>query len=121
MAQTRILVIDDDQNIRSTMQAILIRSGYRVETTPYLATAVGEALSGNFDLITLDLNMPGIDGREIARLFQKRAVKTPVLVISGFIDDASTKQLKNAGIKHFLAKPFDIADLPPAVEHALAG
>lgn len=115
----RILVIDDDDSIRTVIQNILSRAGYEVEVSPYLATDIGKALSKSYDLITLDLKMPGIDGTEIAQLFQQKGLKTTVLVISAYLDQPTGEQLRNAGIRHFLSKPFKASELIEAVEKAL--
>ncbi len=121
MSKSRILIIEDDSNIRMAMEKILTRFGYEIESTPYLATALSMAIAGDYDLITLDLNMPGIDGKEIAQLFQHRNLDTPVLVISGYLDESVETELREKGVKHFLAKPFNISTLPKAIEKALAG
>ncbi len=118
MAQ--ILVIDDDHTIRTTIQSVLTRAGHEVETTPYLATAIGEALLGKYDLITLDLSMPGVSGEEIANLFNFRELDTPVLVISANLSNSVTKELTEIGIKHFLPKPFEFSGLVEAVTKAIS-
>jgi CheY-like chemotaxis protein len=115
----RILVIDDESSFRSILKEVLNQEGYEVNISPYIATAVSDALSGRFDLITLDLRMPGMDGVEIARLFYRQQVTTPVLVISGYLDDNVRKQLKAAGVRHFLGKPSGVTQLIHAVEKAI--
>ena len=55
----KILIIDDGRHIRSVLEAIFTRAGHNVETTHFLATAVGDALSGKYKLIALDLKMLG--------------------------------------------------------------
>ena len=117
----RILVIEDEADFRATLREILIGAGYEVDVSPYLASAVGEALSGRYDLITLDLRMPGLDGMEIAQLFQRRRLKTPVLVISGYLSGPITRQLSRMNIRHVLPKPSEVSEMLEAVESALTG
>ena len=88
--------------------------------SPYIASAIQDALSGRFDLITLDLRIPGMDGVEIARLFFRQHIETPVLVISDYLDDNVRKQLKAAGFRHFLPKPSGVTQLIHAVEEAIS-
>ena len=57
----RILVIEDEESFREVLEEILVNAGFEVEVSPYLATAVGEGLSGRYDLIALDLSMPEMD------------------------------------------------------------
>jgi DNA-binding response OmpR family regulator len=115
----KILVIEDEASFRSILKEVLNQAGYEVSISPYVASAISDALSGRFDLITLDLRIPGIDGVEIARLFYRNQVVTPVLVISGYLDDNVRKKLEEAGVHHFLKKPSEIKQLIRAVEQAI--
>ncbi len=116
----RILVIDDDPAFRSLLEDLLTGEGY--EVTPFASpvVAAGDALSGNYDLITLDLKMPEAGGVEIAELFKDQALKTPVLVISGFLEGSIVDQLRDAGIEYTLSKPFRRRELIDTVEAAIA-
>ena len=115
----RILVIEDEELTRKIISEFLTNAGYEVEISPYLASAVGKALSGEFDLITLDLNMPGFHGSEIAEIFENKDLKVPVLIISEALNESMKKQLRTKGIRHFLSKPFKSSDLVKSVEAAL--
>ncbi len=115
----RILVIEDEELSRKIISEFLTNAGYEVEISPYLASAVGKALSGEFDLITLDLNMPGFDGSEIAEIFENKDLKVPVLIISGALSESMKERLRLKGIRHFLSKPFESSDLVKSVEVAL--
>lgn len=116
----RILVIEDEENFRDTLQEILGDAGYEVNISPYLATAIATALSGSYDLIILDLRMPGMDGQEIAGLFRRQDLHTPVLVISGYLTSTIANRLKALGIRYVLSKPVDVPRLIKTVERALA-
>ena len=116
-----ILVIEDEEGFRSLLYDILANEGYDVDASPYLATAVGCALSGKYDLITLDLRMPEIDGVEIARLFKHLALLTPVVVISGYLNASLVRQLKQIGIQYMLSKPVDVSQIINTVKDALTG
>lgn len=115
----RILVIEDEAQFRAILQEVLAQAGHEVIITPYIASAIAEALSGEFDLITLDLKMPGMDGVEIAQLLNRQNVTTPVLIISGYLDKSVKKKLKDTGICHFLDKPSGVCQLIHAVEEAM--
>ena len=118
MAQ-KILVIDDEPEFRSTLTDVLEREGYVVDNPPYLATSVGFGLTGDYDLITLDLKMPAVDGLDVARLYARRLPKTPVLVISGYLDEGAVSTLGEMGY-HLLDKPAGVSDLLKAVDNALS-
>lgn len=116
----RILIIDDETGFCDVLKELLETDGYMVDAPHQLASAVGTALHGNYDLIILDLRMPGIDGLEIARLFKKQHLSTPILVISGFITENIPTELQNIGIHHTLSKPSGITQLRSAVATAIA-
>lgn len=117
----RILVIEDEPEFRDILAEILENEGYEVDDHPFLASAVGEALSGDYDLITLDLRLPEIDGVDIAGLFRRSGLLTPVLVISGYLTDAVSSKLQSLGIRHIAPKPLGVTQIVEAVELALNG
>ena len=116
----RILVIEDQENFRDVLEGILSNNGYEVTATPHLAMSVSEALTGSFDLITIDLKMPGIDGVEIAKLFCSHRLPPPILIISGFLDNGVKSSLEAAGVQHFLEKPAGVGELMSAVDRAIS-
>jgi two-component system nitrogen regulation response regulator NtrX len=118
MAQ-RILLIDDEPEFRSTLADVLERGGYDVHNPQYLASSVGIGLTGGYDLITLDLKMPEVDGLEVARLYARMLPETPILVISGYLDDHAVSALGEMGLTHYLDKPAGVTELLDAVGHAL--
>ena len=115
----RILIIEDHLERRTWMTDIFLSVGYQVEAAQYLASKVGAAISGEFDLITLDLGLPEIDGLEVAKLLSD-STDTPVLVVSAAINDDVVKQLEQVGLQHYLAKPFGVTDLLVAAEKAMS-
>ena len=115
----KILIIDDEVEFRKTFQDVLESRGYDAVGTSYLASSVGWGLTGGFDLITLDLRMPEVDGLEVARLYTKLIPDTRILVISGYLDKATLEELGMLGVKHTLTKPAGISDLIDAVQSAL--
>ncbi len=116
----KILVIDDEPEFRVTLSDVLEREGYTVDNPRYLASSVGIGLTGGYDLITLDLKMPEVDGLDVARLYARMLPKTPILVISGYLDDGAVSTLEEIGINHLLDKPAGVGDLIKAVDNALA-
>jgi two-component system response regulator (stage 0 sporulation protein F) len=119
--QKRVLVIDDDPAIRLAIKTALEQVGYDVEGSDLLPVSIGASLTGDYHLITLDMRMPGMGGEEIAEMLSTCCVITPVLVISGYLEESAVAYLRELGIKHFLDKPFTIPDLLQAVEDAISG
>jgi CheY-like chemotaxis protein len=116
----RILVIDDNKDFCEMMEELLSHEGYEVEVIPSPILGAGDALSGDYDLITLDLQMPEFQGTELAELFKDQTLNTPVLVISGYLNDAILKQLGDAGIHHTLGKPFKTSELVQTINKLIA-
>ena len=120
-SSNRVLVIDDDPAVRIAIKTALTRVGYDVEGSDLLPASIGAGLTGDYSLITLDLRMPGMSGEEVAEMLSTCSVTTPVLVISGYLDEATTARLRELGVEHSLDKPFTIPDLLQAVETAISG
>ncbi len=112
-------MVEDEEGIRDVIETLLTGCGYEVDAKPHLATCIENALSGDYGLITLDLNMPGIDGTDVAQLFERQDLETPVLIISGYLNNSLIEHLRKLGIRHFLPKPFGLSGLIEAVQKAL--
>jgi two-component system cell cycle sensor histidine kinase/response regulator CckA len=116
-----ILLVDDEQSVRSIVLKILRRAKYNVLEAEdgESALRIAETHKGKIDLVITDMYMPGLRGPEVA---QKLAVTRPglrVLFISGYAD-----QEMRTGVPvgaNFLNKPFSGADLAKAVEAVLKG
>jgi DNA-binding response OmpR family regulator len=83
----RILVIDDDEAIRKSFTLALMRSGYEVETAESGESGIEKAGSGRYDLIYLDLKMPGLNGIETLRELRNRDRDIPIYIVTAFYDE----------------------------------
>jgi CheY-like chemotaxis protein len=122
----RILVVDDDPAVRMTIQLLLERAGHDV-------VAVGDGRKGlaafeadAFDLLFLDIFMPGMDGLETMRLVLQQRPRIPIVVISGrpIVSEAMSEpdflsMAIKLGAVRTLPKPFKAADLEAAVSSCL--
>ena len=117
---SRILVIDDEEEVRELVHKILERAGYTVETSDDPSEVVASLLVGRHNLITVDLKMPDMDGQDVAELAKSVNTRIPVVVISGFLTHDLQAHLKSIGIRHFVQKPFKPADLLETVREALS-
>jgi len=116
----RILVIDDEQEFCKMMVELLSAAGYSVDSAAHPILAAERALSGDYDLITLDLNLDEFNGKEVWDLYRDQQVNVPVIVISGYLNSEARADLKDSGIAFTLDKPFRKAKLLEVVEKALA-
>ena len=105
-----LLIVDDDERIRGLLQKFLIRSGYLVS----VAKDAGQArriLGGlEFDLIVLDVMMPGEDGIALTRDLRKR-LATPILLLTAKGETANRIEGLEAGADDYLVKPFEPKEL----------
>ena len=101
-----ILVVDDEKNIRMTMVHALETSGYHVETAATGEESILMLKASVFDLVFLDLKMPGMDGLEVLRRCRASRPETAVVVITahGTVDNAV--EAMKLGASDFIQKPF---------------
>ena len=119
MNPKRILVIDDKPEICELLKGFLKMGGYCVETADALPQTVASLLLRRYDLVTVDLKMPDMDGADVASLARALDEQVPIVVISGYLTPALKAQFREMGVRHFLAKPFQPQDLLDTVETAL--
>lgn len=108
-----ILVVDDEEPIRRTLDLILTRHGFQVVTADSGSEAVAVVGRGRIDLILSDIHMPGLPGTELLKYLHERQIEPPVVFMSGD-RSAKTKALDIPGAT-FLSKPFTASDLLGAV------
>lgn len=80
----KILVVDDEENIRELYRDELVEEGYRVELAENGFQALEKLATFGPDLVTLDVKMPGIDGIEVLRRIREKDVNIPVLLLTAF-------------------------------------
>ena len=110
MAETHLLIVDDDERIRGLLQKFLVRSGFLVTSARDSAHA-RRLLGGlEFDLIVLDVMMPGDDGITLTRELRRR-LSTPILLLTAKGDTADRIAGLEAGADDYLPKPFEPKEL----------
>jgi DNA-binding response OmpR family regulator len=105
----RILVVDDNEDNRDVLRRRLQRQGYAVEQAADGAAALAWLAAGGFDLVLLDVLMPGLDGFEVLSRIKADAATAhvPVIMISALDDMSSIVRCIEAGAEDYLPKPFD--------------
>ena len=118
-AKARILVVDDDELIRSLFKEALEEQGHTVATAGNSAQGIEFVKRWDFDLIFLDLKMSGIDGAEILREMKSVKHKLPVVVITGYPDSEMMDRAMKEGPLGVMLKPFDDSDIIAGVNSFL--
>jgi two-component system, OmpR family, copper resistance phosphate regulon response regulator CusR len=111
MNEPRVLLIEDEPKVASSMQQWLMENGYFAEIAP--DGAVGRHLATNYhyDIVLLDLNLPFVDGCEVCRAIRTSKPDMPVMMVTAL---SSVEQKLNgfeAGANDYLVKPFDFREL----------
>jgi two-component system, NtrC family, response regulator AtoC len=116
----RILVVDDEQNIRTVLRALLARDGHEVVTAADGAEAIAHLERGGFQAVLTDLRMPGTDGMTLLRHATAAWPGLPVVILTahGTVDTA-VEAIKR-GAFDYLTKPFDHAEIRQVMDKALA-
>jgi two-component system OmpR family response regulator len=118
----RVLVVDDDTDILTLIHKILTREGFQVVTAADGATAIHLIEEQSFDLILLDIMMPGIDGFEVSRGIRRsaRGARSPVVFVTARDDSESMREGFRSGGTVFLSKPFTANQLLRIVNAMIA-
>jgi DNA-binding NtrC family response regulator len=114
----RVLLADDEKVYVESLAKVLGRRGVAVSVAFDGRAALGLATQAEFDVIVLDLRMPGMDGLETLRAIRSHDTLTPVLLLSGHADLEQATQALRAGAADFLLKPCSVETLVAAIEDA---
>ena len=107
----RILVVEDEKNVAAFIEQGLTEEGYVVDAVADGALALDYAATYEYDLILLDVLLPGVDGRQVARTLRQRGVTTPILMLTALdaVDDRVAGL--DSGADDYLVKPFAYREL----------
>ena len=107
----RLLIVEDEKEICDMVAKSLYHAGYEVDTCYDGEEALECILTENYDLIVLDLNLPGMDGMEILKELRQRNEETKVLILSARGQIADKVEGLDAGANDYLTKPFHSKEL----------
>jgi two-component system, OmpR family, response regulator len=109
--RNRILVVDDEPQIRDMVTRALQAAGYGIDSAANGEEGLTLALSGDYQLVILDILMPAADGRHVLRQLQRQRPDQPVLVLSCLSDVTAKVDLLDSGANDYLTKPFSLDEL----------
>ena len=107
----KILVIEDEKLLAQSIRAVLEQKGFTVETVYDGETGAEYAMLGIYDLLILDVMMPGLDGFAVARQVRALRCATPILMLTARAGIEDRIEGLNAGADYYLTKPFDTREL----------
>jgi DNA-binding response OmpR family regulator len=115
-----ILVVEDEPAIADSLERGLRAQGHSTAVTDEPSSALSLALSGEFDLIVLDLGLPGGDGFDVLRTVRARGREIPIIVLTGRVEERNAAACLEAGADGFITKPFRFEELVARVAGLLA-
>ncbi len=124
MVKGKVMVVDDEQDVRDVITMQLEKHGLNVEVATNGEEAIEKLHSGdnlvNMGLILCDIRMPKINGVEAIQYFNKTAPGIPIIVITGYPDTELAVDMLKKGVRDYLVKPVEKDKLLEVVDDALA-
>lgn len=118
-SQVNILVVDDEESMRDSCRQALLRDGNRVEAAEDGLKGLAMLEKESFDLVILDLKMPGMSGMEVLQKIKEEAPEVVVVVITGYATVESAVEAMKEGAYDYIPKPFTPDSLRIIVDRAL--
>ncbi|NEX19031.1 response regulator transcription factor [Thiorhodococcus mannitoliphagus] len=117
--KSRLLIIEDEEPIRVGLEDLFIFHGFAVESAEDGPTGLAKALTGTFDLILLDIMLPGLDGFAICDRVRAVDRAQPIIMLTARTADADIIQGLRLGADDYVSKPFSVTELVLRVQAVL--
>src|SRR6187402_2723337 len=112
MASRTLLIVDDDEDLRSTLvEQLSLYEEFEVLQEATAGKGIAAARAGLIDLLVMDVGLPDMDGREAVKLLRKGGYKAPVIMLTGHDTDSDTILGLESGANDYVTKPFRFAVL----------
>ena len=115
----KILIIDDDPEIVWYISSLMKKFGYEFESSPNGEDGLAKIDKTSFDLVILDITMPGLSGVEVMKRMNERGFKSPVIILSAYENVNFAVETTKLGAYDYLVKPVDEEKLRVTVQNAL--
>ena len=116
----RVLIIDDEELIRTSLGMILEFHGYEVILAEDGSVGIDAYKTGKFDIVLLDLRMPGVDGYQVLKSINFQEQGSRVICFTGYGDDASKEACMSLGATDYFFKPVNIDLLVKYIQNLLS-
>ena len=116
----KILIVDDEKAVRESLEEILKMEEYQVETVSSGEKALEIVQDGDYNLVLLDLKMPGIDGVEVMHQISRYAPDTKVIILTGHGTLESAIEALRSGAEDYMLKPYESSAILDSIGRALS-
>lgn len=117
--KARILIVDDDENIRKVLLAILEDEGYAVESVGTAREAIERSKRKFFNAALIDIRLPDMEGTELLMRFKDTTPRMRKVIITGYPTLQNAVDAVNKGADAYIVKPFDVAKVLKTIKHQL--
>jgi DNA-binding response OmpR family regulator len=115
----RILVVDDEPMVASTIKLVLEFKGHQVDVAEDAETAVRVFEPGKYGLVITDLKLVAMDGLELARQLRQRAAAQPIILLTAYAETIKGDKSRLAHVDCVVGKPFSVQQLQDALTNVL--
>ena len=119
LGKTKILIVDDEDSLRTLVKDELNQRGYDVAEADCGETALEKLGIDRFDLVILDIGMPGIDGIGVLQKIRENNFADKVIMLTGVDELKIARETLHLGANDFLSKPFDFRNLAACIDRVL--
>ncbi|MEA2063117.1 MAG: response regulator [Gemmatimonadota bacterium] len=117
--KNKILIVDDESQIRELLQTFLIAQGYKVNTADNGGSAVDLLFNDHYDLVISDIAMPEFDGLELLKKLKENDKRVNVIMMTGYPSSETERTAREYGAVDYLLKPLDFKELSNTVSRLL--
>lgn len=114
-----ILVVEDEDNLRTILSDILRNAGYEIKTASNGEEAITLLKKHQFDLTFLDIQMPQVNGIQVLKYIRQYSPATKAIMLTGYADLKHAMEAKEFGAMDFIGKPYKLEEIMSTVERAL--
>jgi DNA-binding response OmpR family regulator len=118
--KNRILFVDDDVELRGIIKEQLTAAGYELDEAGDAVEAMEKLPTGNYDLLLLDIMMPGKSGIEVLRFMQEKSLKCRVIMLTGMVGLSVAIESLKLGADDYITKPYNMDFLLSSIRKVLA-
>lgn len=114
----KVLIVDDEERLRNTMRKLLAVEGLEADSAGSGAEAIEKMRAGKFDVVILDVRMPGMTGVETLAEIKKIDPEVEVIILTGYASVDTAKDIMKLGAYDYLLKPYSREELMERIDAA---